>query len=139
MCDYCDCRTRPLLVQLGVDHERIGVVVRQFRTAADAGDRKERARELRALLDSHSRIEEAALYPELARVGLPTDALEAEHAAVDAALDAAVADVATEWTQVTVALEGLEDHIHREEYDLFPAAHQMLDDAAWDRMDVVAG
>lgn len=135
MCDYCDCRTRPLLAQLGGDHERIMAVAGRVRTAADAEDRMHTARGLRTMLDAHSRREEAALYPELALAGVPTDALEAEHAEVDATLRSAAAGVAIEWTQVTEALERLDSHIHREEYDLFPAAHQVLDDAAWDRID----
>lgn len=86
------------------------------------------------MLDAHSHKEEAALYPELTRAGVPTDALQAEHAQADAALRSSVSGTGTEWAEIMAALKRLEDHIHREEHDLFPAAHQLLDDAAWDRI-----
>ena len=138
MCDYCDCRTRPLLAQLGADHEQIVVMASRLRAAVDPDDRMRLARQLREALDLHSRREEAALYPELARAGVPTDALHAEHAEVDATLASAAGERDVVDVDVRKVLDELDEHIHREEYDLFPAAHQILDDAAWDRIDAAA-
>lgn len=81
MCDYCDCRTRPLLAQLGADHERIGVLAARLLRDVEAANRSSARRTVRELA------------------------------------------------------EMLEAHIDREEYDLFPAAHQILDDPAWDRLE----
>ena len=137
MCDYCDCRTRPLLAHLGADHERILAGVHRLRTASGAGDADRRmvlASELVDVLEGHDRLEEAALYPELALAGVPTDAMEAEHEQVDAVLRRVAGAGEVEPAELATALRRLEAHIHREEYDLFPAAHQVLDDAAWDRI-----
>lgn len=137
VCDYCDCRTRPLLAHLGADHERILTGVHGLRTATDSGDADRRmvlAGELVDVLEEHGRLEEAALYPELALAGVPTDAMEAEHEDVDAVLRRAAGAPEVDPVELATALRRLEAHIHREEYDLFPAAHQVLDDAAWDRI-----
>lgn len=142
MCDYCDCRTRPLLAQLGRDHERILDAAHRLRDAVADGDapgRRRLARELHDVLEVHGGAEEAALYPELALAGVPTAAMEAEHAEVHEVLASASAGDDVDVVRVTTALTALEGHIHREEYDLFPAAHQLLDAAAWDRIDGAAG
>ena len=137
MCDYCDCRTRPLLAHLGADHERILTVVHGLRAASEPGDTGRRmalAAELVAVLEEHGRLEEAALYPELALAGVQTEAMEAEHGEVHAVLRTAAQAPDVDPAALETALRRLEGHIHREEYDLFPAAHQVLDDAAWDRI-----
>lgn len=75
-----------------------------------------------------------SFYPELALAGVPTDAMEAEHDEVHAVLRTAAQAPDVDRAALETALRRLEGHIHREEYDLFPAAHQVLDDAAWDRI-----
>ena len=138
MCDYCGCRARALLERLGRDHERIMAVARRLRSSFDvddATDRMHHARELQRLLETHDRIEESGLYPELDRAGVPTAHMQAEHGAVDGALHAAADPGPVEPDRVIRALDVLEEHIRREEYDLFPAAHQLIDDAGWDRID----
>lgn len=137
VCDYCDCRTRPLLAHLGADHERILTGVHGLRAASEPRDADRRmalAAELVDVLEEHGRLEEAALYPELALAGVPTDAMEAEHEEVHAVLRTAAETSEVDPAALETALRRLEAHIHREEYDLFPAAHQVLDDAAWDRI-----
>ena len=113
-------------------------VARRLRSSVDADDvtvRMHDARDLLRLLETHDRIEESGLYPELDRAGVPTAHMQAEHHAVDAVLHAAAEPEPIEPGEVMRALDVLEEHIHREEYDLFPAAHQMIDDAGWDRID----
>jgi hypothetical protein len=122
MCDYCDCRSRPLLASLAADHEQIGLLAQ--RVAADDVDTDE----LLGLLDRHADDEEAGLYPELAASGIDTAELEAEHEAIHDGLRS------TDPDEVLKATRRLALHIHVEEYDLFPAAHQLLDDAAWTRL-----
>lgn len=137
MCDYCDCRTRPPLERLGRDHERIVGSAQRLRARLRADDRGmgPEARALQQLLEEHDRWEEAGLYAELDRVGLGTAGLRADHEVIHAILGAAADGSAIESSSVLGALDQLEEHIHREEYDLFPAAHQVVDDAGWDRIE----
>lgn len=139
MCDYCDCRTRPLLAQLGEDHERIGVLSGQLLRELDAGDEVaavETASRLSEILQPHSDLEEHGLYLELAEQGVETGRLFADHAAIDEVFRAASLGHSDAWAAVPAAAAALADHIEREEYDLFPAAHQLLSDPAWDRIEV---
>lgn len=144
MCDYCGCRSRPLVARLAADHERFTRLADQARTALAAGDSpaaRAVLEELAARLRAHDALEEGGIYPELIAEGLASDALAAEHAAIDDAVAAALADsgalaVTGGGADLVAALDRLAAHIVREEYDLFPAAHQMLSDAAWDRIDM---
>lgn len=135
MCDYCDCRTRPLIAQLGDEHAEITAAIDRLRLAVHQGTPlAERAAHLVALLAPHSRLEEDVLYPELPAVDIPPEPLVAEHEAIDAAVGA-VAEGSDDVDGLVAALDALERHIRTEEFDLFPAAHQLLDDRAWDRID----
>lgn len=129
MCDYCGCRGRAPVEGFGHDHERIGLLVASLEQALRSGTRDDEARaELLSLLARHGAAEEGGLYRELAVIGIDTARMEAEHDDVDQAL--ASDDPAV----VLPALARLRAHIHAEEYDLFPAAHQLLDDDAWQRV-----
>lgn len=139
MCDYCDCRTRPLLARLGEDHGRIlalvGTIERLAATGATAADAHQPLAELAELLVPHSAAEEEGFYVELAHEGIDTEGLSADHDHVDGTLRDAARGDATAWAVIPQALMALRDHIRREEYDLFPAAHQLLSSEAWDRID----
>lgn len=137
MCDYCGCRTRSLVAALGEDHDRIRSLSARAQEALDAAD-EEAARaalaELAAVLAPHSALEEGGLYPAVGDVGVEVERMYADHAEVDAAIArAAHGDDAL--SAVPGALRRLADHIHLEEFDLFPAAHQLLDDVVWDRLE----
>lgn len=137
MCDYCGCRTRTLLATLGVDHDQVRSLSAAVRVGLAEGAHQDVVRDLRALarvLEPHSALEEGGLYLELAAEGVPTAALAAEHEAIDAAVVAATGGP-LDPTGVLGALDRLAEHIRTEEYDLFPAAHQLLGDDAWDRLD----
>ncbi len=126
------------MAQLGDDHERITSLSGEVRRALEAGDTVTAAAALDTLalvLAPDSALEEAGLYPELKASGITADGLYADHAAVDAAIKATVSGEPGAWEAVPHALELLDRHIHVEEYDLFPAAHHLLSDAAWDRID----
>lgn len=130
MCDYCGCRTRHLIADLGEAHARISAMIASIRAALDRGEPSDELRDaLEAVLAPHSELEETGLYVELAAIGLDTERLATEHHHVDQALAGHDPD------QVRHALDVLATHIHIEEFDLFPAAHQLLDDEAWDRLD----
>jgi len=137
MCDYCGCRTRPLIAELVHDHERIAALSAEVRkritAGADDASVSDGARRLEQVLAPHSAREEGGLYVELDASGISAAALRDEHRHVDEALaDAAAGDV--DRPALVAALDVLDRHVHDEEYDLFPAAHQVLDDAAWDRL-----
>jgi hemerythrin-like domain-containing protein len=132
MCDYCDCRSRAPLAELSAEHEQILALLYELETAVAAED-VDRARSTRenlaSKLERHSRTEERGLYPELAAGGVDVTALVNEHRVVDAALHHAGLEAATQ------AIAALRAHIRDEEHDLFPAAHQLLGDAAWARLE----
>ena len=138
MCDYCDCRTRPLIAELGEQHADITATIGRLRRAMQGGDPLDGiAAELAGLLRPHSELEEATLYPELPGVDIAEEPLVADHDAVDAVIAAVAAGGATDG--LADALDALERHIRTEEFDLFPAAHQLLDDGAWDRIEARHG
>lgn len=136
MCDYCGCRSRALIAQLGVDHDTLRSLVRDLRRALDEGPAGvvAPAGRLAARLEDHSALEEGGLYVELDRAGIGAAQLREEHTLVDATIRAAAAGRA-EPVALREALRILDDHITREEYDLFPGAHQILADDAWDRLE----
>jgi hypothetical protein len=138
MCDYCGCRSRALLAKLGEDHARLALQCHRLLVAIAAGDVDAAADAVAVLagqLRPHSALEEAGLYQELRAAGIETGGLFEDHARVDAAVAAAVRGDPGAWAGLPAALSELQAHIDREEYDLFPAAHQLLDDPAWDRLD----
>jgi hypothetical protein len=137
MCDYCGCRSRPLIAEFGDEHERIADLSGELRRQIVAGTDDEAvavgARRLVEVLAAHSAREVGGLYVELDASGIDTGAMHAEHHHIDDALaDAAAGRV--DRSALVQALDLLARHVHDEEYDLFPAAHQLLDDAAWDRI-----
>ena len=139
MCDYCGCRSRPLIARLGHDHDMLRSLVRALRRTLDGDPAGVAAMvapagHLAAMLEDHSALEEGGLYVELDRAGISPDQLLDEHATVDASVRAA-ADGHGDAVALRKALQTLDDHITREEYDLFPGAHQLLTDEAWDRLE----
>ncbi len=142
MCDYCGCRTQPSIAQLGEEHDRIESVAGDLRAAHTRGDRDGAAAiasALLALLDPHVAREEGALFPELAEAGASHHVrrLEDEHEELDLALRpiAEGAASATEWDALPRAIDELRRHIWTEEFDVFPAALQLLDPPAWQRVE----
>ena len=137
MCDYCSCRTEPLIDELGDEHERLTRVAAEVRRAGRAGDRvRARARfeELTALLRVHTAAEEAGVFSALRAAGEledQVDALLADHAAVWASIDDLNGD-GWEDEAVLRVIADLEAHIAREEYDLFPATVLAVPPGGWD-------
>ena len=117
MCDYCDCRSRPPIAAFGAEHERIGTLLAAVEGGADPAP-------LLELLEAHGRREEAGLYPALAAAGVDVEGLGEEHARIHDGIRRGDPSAFAE----------LRAHIHAEEHDLFPAAHQLLDDATWDAL-----
>lgn len=142
MCDYCTCRLQPAIAQFGAEHDRIELVARAVEQAHERGDRRGArvlAGELLALLVPHVTREEQGLFPELAASGgaQHTRRMELEHDELEAALGPVAAGVDTDeqWAALPAALDDLRQHIWIEEFDVFPAALQLLDPFAWDRVE----
>jgi hypothetical protein len=116
MCDYCSCRSIPVIEDLGDQHARLGVLAETVRRAAAAGDTV-RARavfdELVEVLRVHTAFEEATVFAALRSEG-----------EMDDDVDGLLAD--------------LHVHIAREEYDLFPAMLMALSPAGWDAVERAA-
>jgi hemerythrin-like domain-containing protein len=136
MCDYCDCRRIPEIAALGEEHERIedlADLVMKAVKDSDADTETLFAR-LVGLLTTHVAREESGLFIEARTAGLGAEYvedLEEDHRHFEALLkDPSTLDAA--------AVEALFDELHRhiaiEEYDLFPAAAQLLSADQWARI-----
>lgn len=140
MCDYCDCRSHPQIAVLAEDHERALAVTAAIRRALAADDPATAAGligELAATLPPHFDREERGVFERLRRSGIGDDYVarfDAEHTELGALLQSSPsADVAARLVGL------LEDHILREETDMFPAAHQVLAPGDWDAIDEQVG
>jgi hypothetical protein len=142
MCDYCGCRSMPVIDALGHDHIQLLDLAANVRRAIAAGS-TEQARELLAelvaLLRLHTDVEEASVFAGLraaGELGGDVDALLAQHQAAWSA----VARLDTDrWDEdVLTFLDELGEHIAREEYDLFPASLVFVPPLAWDEVEAAA-
>lgn len=139
MCDYCGCLSHAVIADLTEDHEQIAAVAGSAAAAHTAGNRDEvrsAVTRIVELLEPHTAREESVLFPELAAAGAQahTESLADEHAVLDALLAAVLEDIETGWDLLPGALDLLHTHIWREDYDVFPAALQLLGPAAWARV-----
>jgi hemerythrin-like domain-containing protein len=140
MCDYCDCRSHPEIAGLAAEHEHLEALLRELAGRAGAGDEagaRAVLAQLRADLEHHAGREEAGIFAALraagvdrAYVGRFLDDHDELHALVTGSGD--WREQAGEVTRL------LHAHIHREESDLFPAAHQLLTPAQWDGVAAAA-
>jgi hemerythrin-like domain-containing protein len=137
MCDYCGCRSMPVIADLSDDHERILVLADDIRRALAAGAIDAATTtlgHLRDVLAVHHAVEEASILPALAAEGLTeqTDSQASEHEASAMAL-AGLHDASD--PSLPRLLDEIHDHIAREEYDLFPAALLAIGQGDWDRVE----
>lgn len=140
MCDYCDCRSHPEIAALAEDHERALAVTAAVRRALGAGDHAAAdglLAELPAMLAPHFDREQRGVFDRLRRTGIGDDYVarfDADHVELTLLLEQPASGQRTEHL---VAL--LEDHILREETDMFPAAHQLFAPVDWDAIDELVG
>jgi len=129
-CDYCGCRSEPKIADLSADHERFLVLTAQIRRAHEEGaPASELIAELAGTLGPHARREERGVFAALIADGIDPEYVaqfELDHGQLE---DLLSGDDPLSHTLRIVEL--LEDHILREESDLFPAAHQLLGSDAW--------
>jgi hypothetical protein len=142
MCDYCGCRSMPVIDVLGNDHIRLQDLagrVRRAIAAGSTGQARELLAELVALLRLHTDVEEASVFAGLraaGELGDDVDALLAQH---QAAWTAVARLEGESWKEEVLAfLDDLDEHIAREEYDLFPASLVFLPPLAWDEVEAAA-
>ncbi|WP_370324207.1 hemerythrin domain-containing protein [Euzebya sp.] len=139
MCDYCGCLANDFIATLSDEHVAIGLAARDLALAAESGVAtaiRSTAQALVGLLAPHTQREEGVLFPELAAAGAAahTAELEADPAALDTAFIAIARGEEGALDGLPAALERLRAHIWREDHDVFPAAVQLLDSAAWVRV-----
>lgn len=143
MCNYCGCRSFPLVARLTDEHERIANAAGRLRRAVTrpGADPSAALDELLALLKPHTAAEETGLFAELRAEGSlagAVDKLCAEHADIHGVLST-VDRAAPDWPAVLAALDRLHRHIDNEEHGLFPAAVIALPIDAWDRVTAQTG
>ncbi len=137
MCDYCDCRRIPEIATLGKQHETIVDLGDELLRAVKAGspDIGEAVERLRRALDPHVTREESGVFTQARIAGLGgyyVDELEDQHREFEEFL-AGDFDAAS----LEQFLDDLHRHIAIEEYDLFPAASQVLSHQQWEVVDEI--
>ena len=135
MCDYCDCRSQPQIAALSAEHERLLAITAAIRRGLAAGRAvRPELDELTELLAPHAQKEEVGLFAVLRQAGVAEDYVghfEEEHRRLEGLLETA----GSEDQAATALVDLLDEHILREETDMFPAARQLLDAAQWDTID----
>ena len=140
MCDYCACRDHPLLERLGDDHTQLlawGVRIEAALRGGDQAAARAGLQHLLAILDPHLELEELALLPALAGddvFAATVVTIAADHHRARTGRPAQhPADPADPTWAATVRafVSDLRAHIHLEEYDVFPAASQLLAPSLW--------
>ncbi len=152
MCEYCGCQEVTAIGELTREHDEVVALIGEVRSALthpsspptrapDASRMAELARQMTAILDPHTRVEEDGLFPALA-AEFPDQiaGLQDEHRRVEAVLGEAAAGTPADpsWPGRLVAtLDVLREHILKEQDGVFPAALASLDAEQWDAVDAV--
>ncbi len=135
MCEYCRCRDVPEIARLGAEHDLIEELADEAIRSARVGDAAAAVDRLREAIGPHVQREESGLFVEARLSGLAAeyvDDLEDDHRRFAVALeDPAGLDTAA----LQRVVDDLRRHIAVEEYDLFPAAAQILDAEQWSRIE----
>lgn len=135
MCEYCGCRSIPLIDRFSDEHYQIVNLSGDLKRAVAAGgDVMSAARALDAVLFPHTEAEEVGLFAELRSdeaYQAVVDSLCAEHAQLDEQLTRIANGAHDEYEAFEYALRR---HIDHEENGLFPAAAVSLDGDQWERI-----
>jgi hemerythrin-like domain-containing protein len=137
MCDYCGCRSEPPIAELGQEHAEILWHISQLEAVIHKRDIVESKRLFQHLLEHlrpHVEKENSGLFAQLRAEGElieEVDTLEGEHHGIWTFV-AELPDGHDEWfAACTSFIATMQEHIHIEEYDLFPAAFQTLSNTGW--------
>lgn len=142
MCEYCGCQAVSAIDLLTREHDR---ALDHVRAAEQAGRREDLAaaqaacRQLAAVLEPHTAVEEQSLFPALeSDFTAQLELLRHEHRLVEGVLQelAGGSPPAPEWpVRVKGAMALLRRHILKEQDGVFPAALATLTVADWERVE----
>ncbi|WP_042402327.1 hemerythrin domain-containing protein [Streptacidiphilus carbonis] len=138
MCHYCGCRDIPLIREFIAEHESVTNLAGDFRRALQRGGTataRVLVDRISAELSAHWRGEEDGLFAVMAQDPEYTayiDDLVREHRELHALLAAADLGDPGDADLVLTALDGLHQHIAKEEDGLFPASLTALSGPEWD-------
>jgi len=144
MCEYCGCQAVTAIDDLTREHDlvvNLSGEVRAAHVATDTARMAGLARQITAILQPHTRVEEHGLFPALA-ADFPDHvaALQADHRRIEAVLGEAVAATPADPTwpgRLIETLGLLREHILKEQDGVFPAALANLDPDDWDAIDAI--
>jgi hemerythrin-like domain-containing protein len=142
MCEYCGCKTVPLIRELMDEHTALLDQAVHIRRAL-AEQRWERAGELLQvfthLLERHVTREERGVFAAMRAAGEFVEevaALEDEHVVLDTAVNrlepGTIAGLETRFAELVVRLG---EHIEREDLGIFPVAVVSLGGPGWDLVE----
>jgi hypothetical protein len=142
MCEHCGCQALAPIKELTMEHELVlGLIseVRGARASRDLPRMADLARQIAAVLDPHTKVEEQGLFRALAP-DFPSQmaALTAEHRRVHAVLAEASAGPPDDsaWPdRLAGALAVLREHIVKEQDGVFPAALASLRTSDWEAIE----
>jgi hemerythrin-like domain-containing protein len=142
MCEYCGCQAVTAIDLLTREHDRALDHVRAAEQAArreDPASAQDACRQLAAVLEPHTAVEEQSLFPALeADFADQMELLRHEHRLVASVLDEVAGDgpLSSGWqVRVKGAMSLLRRHILKEQDGVFPAALATLTVAEWERVD----
>ncbi|MDR2988142.1 MAG: hemerythrin domain-containing protein [Nocardiopsaceae bacterium] len=142
MCEYCGCQALDQRSELTMEHEVVLRLISELRAAQASGDvamMEQLARQIAAVLDPHTKVEEQGLFPALASEFPDQMAdLPAEHRRVDAVLAEASAGPPEDpaWPdRLAGVLAVLRKHIFKEQDGVFPAALASLRTSDWEAIE----
>ncbi|WP_330340270.1 hemerythrin domain-containing protein [Streptomyces sp. NBC_00557] len=144
MCEYCGCQALESIDQLTLEHETVVNLISQVRDAHRDGKiayMAELVREIAAVLEPHTQVEEHGLFPAMA-ADFPEKiaALEDEHRRIEAVLAEANGPYLADPTwpgRLIETLDLLRDHILKEQDGVFPAALAFLSTEQWETVEAV--
>jgi hemerythrin-like domain-containing protein len=144
MCEYCGCQSLAAIDELTREHETVVKLVGDVRSADRDGAiprMAEVARQIAAVLEPHTQVEEQGLFPAMA-AEFPDHiaALEDEHRRIDAVLAEAATTVPADpgWPKrLMEAMALLREHILKEQDGVFPAALAALSTEEWEAVEAV--
>lgn len=135
MCEYCGCRSIPLIGRFSDEHYEVVNLCGDLKRAIErGGDVAAAAKALDAVLFPHTEAEEVGLFAEMRKDSTyeaTIDSLCAEHESLDDQLTRIAAGAHEEYEAFEYALRR---HIDHEENGLFPAAAVSLDGDQWERI-----
>ena len=143
MCDYCDCRSHGEIATLSEQHQAVQEQLAHLAATVRCGDLVRTAAAVDVLVETlvpHTEREERGIFAQLRAADVDhtyVARFERDHVEIDDLLASARQDL----DAAAELIRRLNEHIAREESDLYPAAHQLLSPQQWDAIapDVPAG